>query len=130
MCFAGWLTESQQMAELPKERLEASAPFTYSGADCFGLFIVRKACKEYKRYGLIFTRLYSRAVRMEMLEGFSTDSFINTLRCTATKAQTLLATVANLRKHNVTQSYYKSSCRICVQCPLCQPCRRCLGTTN
>lgn len=74
-------TESQRMAELPKERVEASAPFTYSDMDCFGLFIAKKARKEYKRYGLIFTCLYSRAVHMEMLEDLSTDSFINALRC-------------------------------------------------
>lgn len=74
-------TERQQMAELPTERVEASAPFTYSGMDCFGPFIVRKARKEYKRYGLIFTCLYSRAVHIEMLEDLSTDSFINSLRC-------------------------------------------------
>ncbi|KAL6475780.1 hypothetical protein MHYP_G00168200 [Metynnis hypsauchen] len=74
-------TENQQMAELPRERLEASAPFTYSGMDCFGPFIVKKARKESKRYGLIFTCLYSRAVHIEMLEDLSTDSFINALRC-------------------------------------------------
>ncbi|XP_061897713.1 uncharacterized protein LOC133646409 [Entelurus aequoreus] len=74
-------TESQRIAELPKECLEASAPFTYSGMDCFGPFIVKKARKEYKRYGLIFTCLYSRAVHIEMLEDLSTDSFINALRC-------------------------------------------------
>ncbi|KAL6471732.1 hypothetical protein MHYP_G00203820 [Metynnis hypsauchen] len=74
-------TENQQMAELPRERLEASAPFTYSGMDCFGPFIVKKARKESKRYGLIFTCRYSRAVHIEMLEDLSTDSFINALRC-------------------------------------------------
>lgn len=71
--------ERQQMAELPKERVEASEPFTYSGMDCFGPFIVKKARKEYKRYGLIFTCLCSRAVHIEMLEDLSTDSFINAL---------------------------------------------------
>lgn len=74
-------TERQRMAELPKERVEASAPFTYSGIDCFGPFTVKKARKEYKRYGLIFTCLCSRAVHIEMLEDLSTDSFINALRC-------------------------------------------------
>lgn len=74
-------TERQQKAELPKERVAASAPFTYSCMDCFGPFIVKRARKEYKRYGLIFTCLYSRAVHIEMLEDFSTDSFINSLRC-------------------------------------------------
>lgn len=74
-------TELQKMADLPKERVEASAPFTYSGMDCFGPFLVKKARKEHKRYGLIFTCLYSRAVHLEMLEDLSTDAFINALRC-------------------------------------------------
>ncbi len=73
--------EEQRMAELPKERVEASTPFTYCGMDCFGPFIIKRNRKEYKRYGLIFTCLYSRAVHLEMLEDLSTDSFINALRC-------------------------------------------------
>ncbi|XP_051802834.1 uncharacterized protein LOC127533562 [Acanthochromis polyacanthus] len=74
-------TENQRMAELPEERVEASGPFTYSGMDCFGPFIIKKTRKEYKRYGLIFTCLASRAVHIEMLEDLSTDSFLNALRC-------------------------------------------------
>lgn len=73
--------EEQRMAELPKERVEASAPFTYCGIDCFGPFITKKARKEQKRYGLIFTCLFSRAIHIEMLEDLSTDAFINALRC-------------------------------------------------
>uniref|UniRef100_A0A146S0A0 Gag-pol fusion polyprotein n=1 Tax=Fundulus heteroclitus TaxID=8078 RepID=A0A146S0A0_FUNHE len=73
--------EEQLMAELPKERLEASAPFTYCGMDCFGPFVVKRNRKEHKRYGLVFTCLYSRAVHIEMLDDLSTDSFINGLRC-------------------------------------------------
>lgn len=73
--------EQQQMAELPKVRIEESAPFTNCGMDCFGPFIIKRYRKEHKRYGLIFTCLYSRAVHIEMLEDLSTDSFINALRC-------------------------------------------------
>ncbi|XP_073785217.1 uncharacterized protein [Danio rerio] len=73
--------EEQQMAELPKERTEASSPFCYTGMDCFGPFIIKKGRKEYKRYGLLFTCLSSRAVHIEMLEDLSTDMFINALRC-------------------------------------------------
>lgn len=69
------------MAELPKERVESSAPFTYSGMDCFGPFFIKKARKEFKRWGLIFTCLSSRAAHIEMLEDLSTDAFINALRC-------------------------------------------------
>ncbi|XP_068074145.1 uncharacterized protein [Danio rerio] len=74
-------TEEQRMAELPKERVEVSAPFTFCGMDCFGPFVVKRARKEYKRYGLIFTCLSSRAVHIEMIEDLSTDAFINALRC-------------------------------------------------
>jgi len=69
------------MAELPKERVDVSAPFTYCGIDCFNPLITKKARKEQKRYGLIFTCLASRSVHIEMLEDLSTDSFINALRC-------------------------------------------------
>jgi hypothetical protein len=51
--------EEQRMAELPKERVEASALFTYCGMDCFGPFVIKRCRKEYKRYGLIFTCFYS-----------------------------------------------------------------------
>lgn len=73
--------EEQRMAELPKERVEESAPFTNCGMDCFGPFIIKRNRKEHKRYGLILTCFYSRAVHVEMLEDLSTDSFINALRC-------------------------------------------------
>lgn len=73
--------EDQRLADLPKERVEASALFTYCGMDCFGPFIIKRYRKEHKRYGLLFTCLYSRAVHLEMLEDLSTDSSINSLRC-------------------------------------------------
>lgn len=73
--------EEQKMSELPKERCEASAPFTFCGMDCFGPFLIKRSRKEHKRYGLILTCLSSRAVHIEMLEDLSTDAFINALRC-------------------------------------------------
>ena len=73
--------EEQRMAELPKERVEASAPFMYCGMDCFGPFLTKTGRKEQKRYGLIFTCLASRAIHIEMVEDLSTDAFINALRC-------------------------------------------------
>ncbi len=74
-------TEEQRMAELPIERVEVSAPFTFCGMDCFGPFVIKRARKEYKRYGLIFICLSSCAVHIEMIEDLSTDAFINALRC-------------------------------------------------
>ncbi|XP_041422759.1 uncharacterized protein LOC108719567 isoform X1 [Xenopus laevis] len=74
-------TEEQRMADLPADRVNPSPPFLYSGMDCFGPFITKQNRKEYKRYGLIFTCLSSRAIHLEMLEDMSTDAFINALRC-------------------------------------------------
>lgn len=69
------------MSDLPKECCDISAPFTFSGMDCFGPFVVKNGRKEIKRYGLLITCLSSRAVHVEMLDDLSTDAFINALRC-------------------------------------------------
>ncbi|XP_038062324.1 uncharacterized protein LOC119732792 [Patiria miniata] len=49
--------------------------------DCFGPFITKQGRKEFKRYGLLFTCLSSRAVHVEMIDDLSSDAFINGLRC-------------------------------------------------
>ncbi|XP_055046840.2 uncharacterized protein [Misgurnus anguillicaudatus] len=74
-------TEIQKMADLPSERVNPSPPFTYTGLDCFGPFLVKRGRSECKRYGLLLTCLCSRAVHIEMLTDMTTDSFINALRC-------------------------------------------------
>ena len=74
-------SEEQKMAELPAERVEPSAPFTYVGMDCFGPFKIKRGRTELKRYGLIFTCFCSRGIHIEMLDDLSTDVFINGLRC-------------------------------------------------
>ncbi|XP_067301419.1 uncharacterized protein [Pseudorasbora parva] len=73
--------EQQRMADLPRDRTDPSPPFTYCGMDCFGPFYTKQGRKVYKRYGLLFTCLCSRAVHIEMLEDMTTDAFINALRC-------------------------------------------------
>lgn len=73
-------TEVQQMADLPEERTETSPPFTFSGIDCFGPFIIKEGRKELKQYGLLFTCLCSRAVHIETLDDLTTDAFMNALR--------------------------------------------------
>ena len=73
-------TEEQRMADLPRERMETTPPFTYSGMDCFGPFHVKEGRRELKRYGLLFTCLCSRAVHIELLDDMTTDAFINALR--------------------------------------------------
>ena len=74
------LPSVQKMSELPTERTNASPPFSYVGVDFFGPFEVKDGRKYSKRYGVIFTCLYSRAVHVEVCDDLSTDAFINCLR--------------------------------------------------
>lgn len=74
-------TEGQSIADLPVDRVDPSPPFTYTGLDVFGPFFTKQGRKECKMYGLLFTCLSSRAIRIEMLDDLSTDTFINALRC-------------------------------------------------
>jgi hypothetical protein len=71
---------TQKMSDLPEERLEPAAPFTYTGMDVFGLWYIKEGPKTLKRYGLIFTCLCSRAVHLETLNSMETNSFIDALR--------------------------------------------------
>ena len=77
--FRGKLAE-QKMADLPVDRTLCAPPFTYTGVDMFGPFVVKQGRKEVKRYGALFTCLASRAVHIETADSMSTDSFINSLR--------------------------------------------------
>ncbi|XP_067949631.1 uncharacterized protein [Watersipora subatra] len=60
--------------------VEPSPPFTNVGIDCFGPFIVKDRRTEVKRWGLLLTCLYFRAVHVEILDDMSSDSFITALR--------------------------------------------------
>ena len=74
------LPMKQQMGNLPKERLELTAPFSHVGMDVFGPFHVKDHRTERKRWGLIVTCLYSRAVHIEILDQMTTDCLILALR--------------------------------------------------
>lgn len=74
-------TEEQKMSDLPTQRLDPSPPFTFCGMDCFGPFLTKQARKVHKCYGLLFMCICGRAVHIEMLDGMTTDAFINALRC-------------------------------------------------
>ncbi len=73
-------TQIQKMSDLPVDRCEEAAPFSYSAVDFFGPFIVKEGRKTLKRYGCLFTCLASRAVHIEVAHSLSSDSFINALR--------------------------------------------------
>ncbi len=72
--------KDQKMADLPKERLEASPPFTYSAVDYFGPWCIKQGRKEMKRYGVLFTCMSSQAIHLEVSETLETDSFLNAYR--------------------------------------------------
>ena len=71
---------SQKMSDLPVERVEQAEPFTYSGCDCFGPFIIKERRSELKRWGIVFTCMSSRAVHLETLNSLTADAFINAYR--------------------------------------------------
>lgn len=56
-------------------------PFANVGMDCFGHFIVKERRSELKKWGVLFTCLYSRAIHIEIIEDLTTGAFIGTLRC-------------------------------------------------
>jgi hypothetical protein len=70
----------QQMADLPKDRISPALPFTYTGVDFFGPFLIKDYRKELKRYGALFTCLVTRAIHIESACSLTTDSFIQALR--------------------------------------------------
>ena len=71
---------TQQMANLPEDRIDDAPPFTSCGVDLFGPFLIKDGRRELKRYGSLFTCLASRAVHIEATNSLSTDSFIQALR--------------------------------------------------
>lgn len=78
-------TMTQRMADLPKDRTEPTSPFTNVGIDVFGPWLVRTrrlrgGAANSKRWGLLFTCLSSRAIRIELLESMDASSFICALR--------------------------------------------------
>ncbi|XP_058948378.2 uncharacterized protein [Pocillopora verrucosa] len=68
------------MADLPKDRVTPAPPFTYTGVDYFGPYMIKEGRKGLKRYGCLFTCLASRAVHIETANSLETDSFIQALR--------------------------------------------------
>jgi len=58
-CHLRGTTGEQKMADLPKERITPSPPFTYSGVEYFGPFYIKQGQKDVKCYGVLFTCLAS-----------------------------------------------------------------------
>lgn len=70
----------EKMADIPTDRLSTEAPFTYTGLDMLGPFMIKQHRKEMKRYAIIFTCLSSCDVHLEVIYTMKTDSLIQSLR--------------------------------------------------
>ena len=69
------------MASLPEDQVRpGDVPFSMSGVDCFGPFMVKYGRAKIKGYGYIFTCFSVRAVHIEMIHSLDTSSFINTMK--------------------------------------------------
>ena len=77
---------SQQMSDLPQDRLEEVSPFTNAGLDVFGPYFVhdgkttRRTVATKKVWVLIIVCSVSRAIHMELLPSMDTASFRNALQ--------------------------------------------------
>ena len=71
---------TQIMADLPQDRVEPAPPFTYTGVDLFGPFLIKERRSEVKRYGVLFTCLASRSIHIETANSLDINSFINPMR--------------------------------------------------
>ena len=72
----------QQMGRLPESRLKSAPPFNYTMVDLFGPYEVRGEVQKRtkgKAYGVIFTDMVSRAVHIEVVCGYDTNSFLMAL---------------------------------------------------
>ena len=74
-------TMTQQMANLPEQRLFRTPPFYNCGIDVFGPLeirhgkMTRASTGKRKVWVLLFSCLYSRAIHMEILDSMDTASF-------------------------------------------------------
>ena len=73
----------QEMGRLPLERTTPSPPFNYTMLDLFGPYLVRGEVQKRtsgKAWGVLFTDMVARAVHVEVIFGYDTDSFMLALR--------------------------------------------------
>ena len=75
--------QTQVMGQVTPERLSPSPAFYNTALDLFGPFLIKDTVKRRTRakvYGVIFTCLASRAVYLDLVEGYSTEDFLLSFR--------------------------------------------------
>ena len=71
----------QKMADLPSDRVKGDEPpFSRTGVDFFGPFLIKSGRSSLKRYGCLFTCLFTRAIHVEVVHSPDISSIINALQ--------------------------------------------------
>lgn len=76
-------TENQCMGQVKDERLKPAPPFYHTAVDLFGPFTIKDTVKRRthsKAYGVIFNCLATRAVYLDLAEGYNTEDFLSTFQ--------------------------------------------------
>lgn len=74
-------TETQYMGQVLEERLKPAPPFYHTAIDLFGPFTIKDTVKRRTRgqvFGVIFNCLVTRAVSLDLAEGYSAHEFLST----------------------------------------------------
>lgn len=77
------VTANQRMGQVSSERLKPTPPFYYTALDLFGPFAIRDTVKRRtmgKAYGVIFNCLATRAVYLDLVDTYNTQSFLTAFR--------------------------------------------------
>lgn len=75
--------EDQCMGQVRAERLKPAPPFYHTAVDLFGPFTIKDTVKRRTRskaYGVIFNCLVTRAVYLDLAEGYNTEDFLTTFQ--------------------------------------------------
>ena len=73
----------QVMGPLPEERLKPSPAFFFTALDLFGPIFIRDTVKRRtkgKAYGVILNCMTTRAIYLDLIEGYSTQAFVDGFR--------------------------------------------------
>lgn len=76
-------TENQSMGQVRAERLKPAPPFYHTAVDLFGPFTIKDTVKKRTRskvYGVVFNCLATRAVYLDLAEGYNTEDFLSTFQ--------------------------------------------------
>ena len=75
--------QDQRMGQVRAERMKPAPPFYHTSVDLFGPLTIRDTVKKRthgKGFGVIFNCLVTRAIYLDLAEGYSTDDFLKTFQ--------------------------------------------------